>query len=160
MVYMGDFNARHSDLGDGSGSIHRNGVRILSYIRKHHLTHWDTDGATHCRVVTLDYILSSGLIASQLQCSFMPDSFSDHVALRFHYSIPAGSSVSATRLRIAVPPKYCPTYILFMVHLFPTFDISSPEKLYSDLVSATHDFYRIYVSRPLLQHRHYPLLDA
>ncbi|KAK3885900.1 hypothetical protein Pcinc_009918 [Petrolisthes cinctipes] len=63
MVYMGDFNARHSDLGDGSGSINRNGVRLLSYIHKHHLTHWDTGGATHCRGGTLDYILSSGLIA-------------------------------------------------------------------------------------------------
>ncbi|KAK3893344.1 hypothetical protein Pcinc_002898 [Petrolisthes cinctipes] len=153
-VYMGDFNARHSDLGDGSGSINRNGVRLLSYIRKHHLTRWDTGGATHCRGGTLEYILPSGLIASQVKCFSVPDLFSDHIAHRFHYTLTAGSSASATRLRIAVPPKYCPTYILFMAHVFPTFDISSAEQLYSDLVSATHDFYRLYVSRPHLQHRH------
>ncbi|KAK3893651.1 hypothetical protein Pcinc_002564 [Petrolisthes cinctipes] len=66
MVYIGDFNAQHSDLGDGSGSINHNGVGLFSYIRKHHVTRWNTGGATHCRGGTLDYILSSGLRASQL----------------------------------------------------------------------------------------------
>ena len=37
--------------------------------------------------------------------------------------------------------------------VLPTFDLSSPDQLYSDLVSATHDFHRLYVSRPHLQHR-------
>ncbi|KAK3878768.1 hypothetical protein Pcinc_016579 [Petrolisthes cinctipes] len=163
MVYMGDFYARHSDLGDGSGSINRNGVRLLSYIRKHHLTRWDTGGATHCRGGTLDYILSSGLIASQVLCSSVPDLFSDHITLRFHYSLPAGLSGSATRLRIAEPPIYCPIYILFMAHVLSTLDISSAEQLYSALVSATQDFYRLYVSRPHLQDHltaHSWMLDA
>lgn len=28
MVYMGDFNDRHAELGDGFGSINHNGVRL------------------------------------------------------------------------------------------------------------------------------------
>ena len=32
MIYMGDFNARHPDLGDTSPVPNRNGLRLLNYI--------------------------------------------------------------------------------------------------------------------------------
>ena len=154
VVYMGDFNARHSDLGDPSASSNHNGPRLLAYIRRHHLTRWDTGGATHSRGGTLDYILTAGLVASRVQCSAVPALFSDHVALRFTYSLPANFTPPSSRSRIVVPPKYCPTYITYMTQMLPTFDISSPNQLYNDLVSNTHTFYRLYVSRPHIQARH------
>lgn len=46
VIYMGDFNARHPELGDRPGTINRNGLRLLSYLRSHCLTRWDTGGAT------------------------------------------------------------------------------------------------------------------
>lgn len=40
-----------------------------------------------------------------------------------------------------------------MSQMLPTFDLSSADQLYLDLVSATNDFYRLYVSRPHLHRR-------
>ena len=152
-VYAGDFNARHPELGDRPGASNRPGVLLLSFVRRHHLTRWDTGGATHSRGGTLDHVLTSGLVSSRVRCSSVPALFSDHVALLFHYSLPAVSPPPASRLRIAVPPKYCPTYISYMTRFLPTFACASPDQLYSSLVSATHDFYRLYVLRPHLQRR-------
>ncbi len=63
-VYLEDFNVRHPALGDLSGSSNRPGVLLLSYIRKYHLTRWNTGGDTHSRGGTLDHVLSSGLAAA------------------------------------------------------------------------------------------------
>ncbi|MPC54157.1 hypothetical protein E2C01_048065 [Portunus trituberculatus] len=128
-VYMGDFNARHPDLGDPSPSCNHNGPRLLAYIGRHRLTRWDTGGATHSRGATLDYILTAGLVSSRVQCSTMPSLFSDHVALRLMYSLSTIFSPPSSRLRIVVPPKYCPIYITFMTQM-------------------------LYVSRPHIQARH------
>ena len=151
-VYLGDFNARHPDLGDHS-RINRSGGRLLSYIRSHNLTRWDTGGATHSRGGTLDHILTFGLVMSCIDCSSVPELFSDHIALRFSYSLPHVNLPSVSRLRITVPPKYCPTYISYMTQMLPTFNFYSCDRLYADLVSATQDFHRIYVSRPHIHRR-------
>ena len=37
-LYMGDFNARHPELGDGAPTSNRNGRSFLHYIRSNHLT--------------------------------------------------------------------------------------------------------------------------
>ena len=37
--------------------------------------------------------------------------------------------------------------------MLPTFNLSSPNQLYDDLVSATHAFYKLYVSQPDIQAR-------
>ena len=132
MVYIGDFNARHPDLCDLSGSHNRNGVRVLSYLHSYCLTRWDTGGATHSRGGTVLWITL------------------DYVALSLHYSLSVRPATPVTRSRIVVPPKYCLTYISYMVRVLPTFDLSSPDHLYSDLVSATHDCYKLYISRPHL----------
>ena len=92
-------------------------------------------------------------MASWVLCSSVPALFSDHVTLRFHYSMPVRPATPVTHSRIVVPPKYCPTYISYMARVLPIFDFSSPDQLYSDLVSATHDCYKLYVSRPHLQLR-------
>ena len=152
-VYAGDFNARHHALGDRSGTSNRSGVLLLSYIHRHHLTRWDTGGATHSRGGTLDHVLTAGLISCRVQCSSVPVLFSDHVALRFRYSLPAVSIPPVSRLRITVPPKYCPTYISYMTRVLPSFDCADADQLYTSLVSATHDFFRLYVSRPHLRRR-------
>ncbi|MPC18493.1 hypothetical protein E2C01_011378 [Portunus trituberculatus] len=121
----------------------------------HCLTRWDTGGATHSRGGTLDHIVTCGLVVTRVQCSSVPALFSDHVALEFHYTLPdTRPTLPVTRPRIALPPKYCPTYISYMSQMLPTFDLSSADQLYLDLVSATKDFYRLYVSRPHLQRRH------
>ena len=153
MVYTGDFNARHPALGDLSGTVNRNGTRLLEYIRRNQLTRWDTAGATHARGGTLDHILTCGLVPSQVKCSSVPALFSDHVGLSIHYSLPAAPASVHTRTRIAIPPKYRPTYISYMTNLLPTFDLHCPDKLYSSLVDATHAFYSQYVSRPHLRRR-------
>ncbi|MPC85936.1 hypothetical protein E2C01_080742 [Portunus trituberculatus] len=129
-VYMGDFNARHPALGDLSGTVNRNGTRLLEYTRRYQLTRWDTGGATHAR----------GAL------------FSDHVGLSILYSLPS-QPASVTRTRIAIPPKYRPTYITYMTNLLPMFDLHCPEKLYSSFVDSTHAFYTRYVSKPHLRRR-------
>ena len=152
-VYMGDFNARHPALGDCSSFPNSCGLRLLSYIRRLHLTRWDTGGATHSHGGTLDHVLTSGLVASRVQCSSVPALFSDHLAIRFCYSLPAVTTPSASRLRITVPPKYCPTYVQYITTMLPSFQLDTADQLYCRLVSATHDFYRIYVTRPHIQRR-------
>ena len=92
-----------------------------------------------------------GLIADRVKCFSIPSLFSDHVALGFQYSVPVTSSLRYTRLRINIPPKYCPNYIDYMTQQLPTFDMGSAENLYSSLVSTTHEFYKQFVSRPHLQ---------
>ncbi|XP_076044779.1 uncharacterized protein LOC143027381 [Oratosquilla oratoria] len=150
VIYMGDFNARHPDLGDTSPIPNRNGPRLLDYVRRYRLTRWDTGGATHSRGGTLDYIFTSGLVASRVECFPIPVLFSDHIALGLHYTVPATPSSSYARTCIRIPPKYCPTYISYMTTLLPTFNIHSPDELYSSLVKSTHNFYTRYVTRPHL----------
>uniref|UniRef100_A0A0P4VPI3 Uncharacterized protein n=1 Tax=Scylla olivacea TaxID=85551 RepID=A0A0P4VPI3_SCYOL len=147
MIYMGDFNARHPALSDVSSIPNRSGLPLLEYIRRHRLTHWPTGGATHTRGGTLDHIITSGLVASHVKC-FSIRTLLDHIALGLQYSLPSGSSLPQTRLRITIPPKYCPNYISYISSLLPTFDFQSPENLYSSLVGSTHDFYTRYVTRP------------
>ena len=144
-VYAGDFNARHPALGDRSGTTNRPGALLLSYICRHHLTRWDAGGATHFRGGTLDHVLTAGLVSSRVQCSSVPSLFSDHVALLFRSSLPTVPTPPVSHLRITVPLKYCPTYVSYMARLLPAFDCASPDQLYSSLVSATHDFYRLCV---------------
>lgn len=153
MIYIGDFNARHPALGDLSGTVNRNGTRLLEYIRRNQLTRWDTAGATHARGGTLDHILTCGLVPSHVKCSSVPALFSDHVGLSIHYSLPATRAPVHTRTRIAIPPKYRPTFITYMSNLLPTFNRHSPEILYSSLVDAIHSFYAKYVSRPHIGRR-------
>ena len=153
MIYIGDFNARHTALGDLSGTVNRNGTLLLEYIRRNQLTRWNTDGATHAQGGTLDHILTCGLVPSQVKCTSVPSLFSDHIGLSIHYSLPAAPSPVHVRTRIAIPPKYRPTYISYMTNLVPTFDPHCPEKLYSSLVGATHSFYTQYVSRPHIRRR-------
>ncbi|XP_042227380.1 uncharacterized protein LOC121869881 [Homarus americanus] len=40
-----------------------------------------------------------------------------------------------------------------MSNLLPTFDVESPEKLYSSLVNSTHNFHSHYISRPHIKRR-------
>ncbi|XP_064106860.1 uncharacterized protein LOC135215837 [Macrobrachium nipponense] len=148
MIYMGDLNARHPDLGDVSPISNRSGVLLLSYIHRYHLTRWDTGGATHIRGGTLDHILTSGLVASHVSCHSVPSLFSDHVALCLQYTIQTHPSDPYHRTRITIPPKYCPTYVSYISSVLPTFDKHSPEHLYNSLVKATHDFYQLYIVRP------------
>lgn len=152
-IYMGDFNSRHPDLGDLS-ALNRNGRQLLQYIHRNHLTRWDTGGATHSRGGTLDHILTAGLVAAQVRCSSIPALFSDHVALGFWYSVPTTHAAYNHRLRISIPPKYCPNYIAYMSSILPSFDLTSPEAFYSALVTATQDFFSRYVSRPHIQRRY------
>ena len=153
VIYMGDFNARHPDLGDTSATPNRSGPRLLDYVRQYRLTRWDTGGATHSRGGTLDHIFTSGLVASRVECFSIPVLFSDHVAIGLHYSIPATPLSSYGRTCIRISPKYCPTYISYMTTLLPTFNSHSPDELYSSLVKSTHDFYTQYVTRPHLARR-------
>ncbi|XP_068207780.1 uncharacterized protein, partial [Palaemon carinicauda] len=46
---MGDFNARHPDLGDLAGTVNRNGNLLLGYIRRNQLTRWTLVVLTHAR---------------------------------------------------------------------------------------------------------------
>ena len=152
MVYMGDFNARHPDLGDLS-TLNRNGHQLKRYIQCNHLTRWDVGGATHARGGTLDHIITSGLVAARVSCASIPALFSDHVALSFRYTVPVPQRSPHHRLRITIPPKYCPNYIAYVSTLLPTFDLMSPDELYSSLVDATHSFFTKYVLRPHLCRR-------
>jgi len=153
MIYMGDFNARHPALGDHSPTPNRNGLPLLEYIRRHRLTHWPTGGATHTRGGTLDHVITHGLVASNVECFSIPSLFSDHIALGLKYSLQDEPPPSHTRTRIIIPPKYCPNYISYITSLLPTFDMQSPDKLYSSLVSSTHDFHTRYVAKPHVKRR-------
>ena len=160
MVYMGDFNARHPALGDVSPTPNRSGLPLLEYIRRHRLTHWPTEGATHTRGGTLDHIITSGLVASQVKCFSIRTLFSDHIGLGLQYFLPSRPFHPHTRLRITIPPKYCPNYISYISSLLPTFDVQSPENLYSSLVGSTHEFYTRYVTRPHIKRNREPSLPG
>ena len=147
-IYVGDFNARHPAFGDISAAPNRNGSRLEEYLRRYRLRRWDTGGATHSRGGTLDHILTHGLVESNVRCSSVPTLFSDHLALAFQYSLPAINAPLHRRLRINIPPKYCPNYISYMSSVSPSFNLTSPDQLYSSLVASTHAFYNRYVRRP------------
>ena len=120
MIYMRDFNGRHPALGDVSPSPNSSGLPLLEYIRRHHLTHWPKGGDT---------------------CSSMQALFCDHVALGLQYFLPSGPSLPQTRLRITISPKYFSNYVSYISSLQSTFDLQSPDDLYSSLVDSTHKFY-------------------
>ena len=103
-VYLGDFNARHPAIGDHS-RLNRNGGCLMSYIRNHNLTRWGTGGATHSRGGTLDHILTVGLVTSCINFCSVPELFSDHIALKFSYSLPTVNATSVFRLRILFLPS-------------------------------------------------------
>jgi len=145
---MGAFNARHPALGGRSNTVSYSGTQVTKFIQHNHLTRWDTGGATHSQGGTLDHILTYGLAASQVKCSSVPALFSDHLALSLQYSIPTVHSSAYQRTCISIPPKYCSNYISYITGLFFKLDLGSPEKLYSSLVSLTHEFYNHYVRRP------------
>ncbi|MPC48146.1 hypothetical protein E2C01_041913 [Portunus trituberculatus] len=152
-IYMGDFNVRHPALGDISATPNRNGIRLEDYIRRYRLRRWDTGGATHSRGGTLDYILTHGLVTFNVRCSSVPTLFSDHLALVLQYSLQSTFPPLHHRLRINIPPKYCPTYIYYMSSFFPTFNMTSPDRLYSSLVTSTQAFYDRYVRKSHIARR-------
>lgn len=152
-IYMGDFNARHPDLGDSTPTPNRNGPRLLDYVKRYGLTRWDTGGATHSRGGTLDHIFTKGLVASRVKCFPIHALFSDHIAIGLHYSVSATPLTTVTRNRITIPPKYCPTYISYMATMLPTSNMQSPDEFYSSLVKYTQEFYTRYVTRPHLPRR-------
>ena len=92
-------------------------------------------------------------MAAHVRCSSVQTLFSDHVAIGFWYSVPVGHTSTHHRLRITIPPKYCPNFIAYMSTLLPSFDLASPEALYTSLVTATHEFFSRYVRRPHIQRR-------
>ncbi|MPC59880.1 hypothetical protein E2C01_053909 [Portunus trituberculatus] len=113
MIYIGDFNSRHPELGDQT-MLKRNGHHLLLYVKRNHLTHWDVSGATHACGGTLDHIITSGLVATHVSCTSIPTFFSDYMALSFRYSLPFQHEPPHQRLRISIPPKYCPNDILYV----------------------------------------------
>lgn len=117
---MGDFNARYPALGDLPHTPHRNGTRLVEYIRRYRLSLLDTSDPTHSWGGTLDHILTFLPVASHIKCSSIPALFSDHIALALHYSLPV-TSPRRSRTHINIPPKYCPTCVSYMSSLLPTF---------------------------------------
>lgn len=136
---MGDFNARHTELGDMS-TLNTNGRQLFHCIQRNHLTRWETRGATHAHGGTLDHIVTFGLVEAHFNCTSIAALFSDHVALAIQYSIPARHTSPHHRPRINIPPKFCPNYIDYMTAVSPTFDKTSPEALYTSLVTETQSF--------------------
>lgn len=155
MIYMGDFNARHPNLGDASPNPNRYGLPLVQYIRRHNITHWPVGGTTHIRGGTLDHIITHGLVALQVKRSSITSLFSDHIALSLKYTVPRSApSPPHTRLRITIPPKYCPTYVAYISRILLICNTHTPENLYSSLVTLTHDFYTRYVMRPHIKSRY------
>ncbi|MPC53341.1 hypothetical protein E2C01_047231 [Portunus trituberculatus] len=83
VVYMGDFSSRHPDLGNRFGFSNRNGLHLLSYTRRHHMTHWDTGGTTNLREGTLDYGLSTGCTSPSHKSSITLPPTPGHSTLTF-----------------------------------------------------------------------------
>lgn len=123
MIYMGDFNARHPDLGDVSPNPNRNGLPLLEYIRRHRLTYWPIGGATHIRGGTLDHIITSGLVASKVKCSSVTTLFSDHVAISLMYTLSND--------------RPSPLHTRLVQRMFPTFPILCQHLIYSPLKICT-----------------------
>ncbi|ROT83564.1 hypothetical protein C7M84_023256 [Penaeus vannamei] len=78
---------------------------LLNYIRRHHLTHWNTGGARHVRGGTLDHIVTYGLAASYVSCNSTPSIFYNHIALSLQYSLPTQISLPHQCAQISIPPK-------------------------------------------------------
>lgn len=117
IIFVGDFNARHPDIGDKS-TMNRSGQQLQYYIQRNHLTRWETGGATHAREETLDHSVTSGLVAAHFMCTYIMALFSDHIALSLQYTIPVSHTSSHQRLCINIPPKYCPNYIAYVYDIF------------------------------------------
>lgn len=65
MIYMGNFHARNTALGDFSSTAKRHGTQLLEY-SSNQLIHWVTDAATHAPDGTLDHVLTCGLYTSDM----------------------------------------------------------------------------------------------
>ena len=104
-LYLGNFNARHSELGDVSPTGSKSGRCLLQYIRCNHLT--------HSRRGTLDLITVYGLVATNADCSTILGLFSDHVVRSFKYTLSAEHVHVHHRVTIIIPPEHCPTYITY-----------------------------------------------
>lgn len=76
---MGDFSARHSALEGLAGTIIHNRTQLQIQINQ--LIHWDFAVVSYTRGGTLDHILTSEFVASQVRCSTVSVLLSDHTAL-------------------------------------------------------------------------------
>lgn len=77
-VYMRDFSVQHPALDDVSPTSSR----------RYHLTHWNTEGATHARGGTLDCIATYGLVSFYVSRNSIPSLFSDRIALSLQNFLP------------------------------------------------------------------------
>ncbi|XP_064120218.1 uncharacterized protein LOC135224825 [Macrobrachium nipponense] len=81
---MGDFNARHPDLGDVSPIPNRSGVPLLNYIHRYHLNRWDIDLTIKSHIVahawTLDQrIMQAERVAADAGLAFQTQPTPNHL---------------------------------------------------------------------------------
>lgn len=101
------------------------------------------------------WIISSCLVCLHLRCSAPP--------CRLYFQIMSQYGFITLYLlgQLVQPLDYallCPLNIArftyhFCTNVFPTFDYSSPDHLYSDIVFATHDLNNLYLSLPHIRPR-------
>lgn len=145
IFYVGDFNARHPQLGDTRGRTTVNGTRLLNFVTTFDLNVQLPAHPTHFQGGYLDYSINSGVIPHNVEVATVDELSSDHFALLTTYTLPADSHTPHNRPRISIPSKYSGIFIDELSRWYSTYSPQDVSSFYADLVNFTTTFHNYYV---------------
>lgn len=145
IFYIGDFNARHPQLGDTRNRTTVNGNALLAFITTYDLTAKIPSQPTHLLGGYIDYSINSGVIQQNVTVDTVDDLVSDHFALLTTYTVPVDTHTSHLRPKVTIPRKYSGIYVEHLSHWFSTYTPQDVPSFYADLVAFTTKFHNYYV---------------
>ena len=143
ILCMGDFNSRHTDLGDFRRN--NNGYTLKNYIVKNDLTIYDTDTQTHLSGGRLDLILGRNLVHNNVKTNLITELVSDHFAIATEYSFPVKPQQPYKRTRISIPDNFEHHFKAHVGNWYSTYTPMSVDEFYNDLVQVITSYYETWI---------------
>ena len=145
---MGDFNARHTDLGERErNKVNQNGRQFNNFINSRSLTVYGTTAPTHIRGGRLDYVLGRNLVHDNIQWSLDTGLVSDHFAIATTYDVDEIQIPKADRPKIAIPPNLIHHFKAQMDQWYQHYSYINVNKLSEDLIAVVTTYYNTWVRR-------------
>ena len=141
---MGDFNARHTSMGDTN--INQNGRAFTNFIDSRSLTVYGTTEPTHTAGGRLDYVIGKDLVHDNIHWS-LTSLASDHFAIATTYDIDKIHIPKSDRPKITIPPNLTHHFKAQMEHWYQQYHYTNVNKFSEDLVATITAYYNTWVRR-------------
>ena len=143
IIYMGDFNARHTNFGDDRNN--RNGGLLSTFVQDNHLQVYPTDVQTHILGGRLDYSMGFGVAHSNVKTKLVDELISDHFAVITEYCVTEINIANHPRQKIDIPSFYTEHFLQLAAEWYETYTPVTVTAFYRDLVEFIKQYHEKYV---------------